>query len=143
MDTGKLPQDLTEILAPCLPYLIDTGKDLAKDAVAKIGGEAIQLARSLWDKLRHKLTDRPAAQEAVKDVAAAPDDEDARGALRIQLRKLLESDATLAQELAQLIAKSPRNVTAAGDRSVAIGGDAKDSVIVTGDHSRIGPSGRK
>jgi len=67
-------------------------------------------------------------------------DEDALAALRLQLKKLLEADAALAQELARLLEQaraSGQTVIAGGNRSVAIGGDASGSVIVTGDRNRV------
>jgi len=94
----------------------------------------------LWDKLRPKVEAKPAALEAVQDVAEHPDDEDALAALRQQLKKLLAEDEPLVQELARLLQQAQaggRTVTASGNRSVAIGGDVTDSVIVTGDNNKI------
>ena len=51
-------------------------------------------------------------------------DEDTRGALRLQLKKLQE------------IKKAGINVAAIGDRSVAIGGSVSGSTIITGDKNK-------
>ncbi|MDN5271213.1 hypothetical protein QTO31_04445 [Chloroflexus sp. MS-CIW-1] len=82
---------------------------------------------------------RPAALEAAQDAAAHPDDEDALAALRLQLKKLLAEDDSLAQELARLLPQSGpagQTVIASGNRSVAIGGNASGNVIITGDVKR-------
>ncbi len=54
------------------------------------------------------------------------------------LKKLLPEDPALAAEAARLLASAAPggNVTASGERSVAIGGDASGSVIITGDNNK-------
>jgi len=83
---------------------------------------------------------RSAALEAAQDAAAHPDDEDALAALRLQLKKLLAEDDSLAQELARLLEQARtagQTVIASGDRSVAIGGNVSGSVIVAGDKNTV------
>jgi|GEM_PF-1441011 len=61
-------------------------------------------------------------------------------ALRVQIRKILQEDETLAAEIARLWGEAQASgvtVTAAGNRSVAIGGNVSGSVIVTGDKNKI------
>ncbi|WP_198133504.1 hypothetical protein [Chloroflexus aggregans] len=79
-------------------------------------------------------------------VGKNPDDADAQGAFRLQLRKLLADDADLLADVARLWAEvnaasgvGNTNI-AAGNRSVAIGGHVSGSVIVTGDQNQIKPS---
>jgi hypothetical protein len=90
--------------------------------------------------LRLKVEAKPAAQEAVKDVAAAPKDDDAQAAMRLQLRKILVEDESLADEVYRIWEEAKaRNLGAisSGDRSVAIGGSVSGSVIVTGDNNQV------
>jgi hypothetical protein len=143
MDT-QLPAQLAQRLAPYLPYLLKGVKLAGQEAVKKLGEktseQAFEQAKALWDKLRPKIEARPAALEAAQDAAAHPDDEDALAALRLQLKKLLAEDDSLAQELARLLPQSGpagQTVIASGDRSVAIGGNVSGSVIVTGDRNKI------
>lgn len=111
------------VLAPVLPYLVEkAGHVAAGEAIKKVGKEAW----GLWEKLRGAVQANPAASQAVDDLAAQPDDEDLRAVLRVQLKKLLQADPSLADEVARLI------VTASGDRSVAAGGDVRGTII-TGD----------
>src|SRR5262249_23844430 len=59
------------------------------------------------------------------DVAKAPDDGDARAALRLQLRKILEADPELASELARMVdtpgAKTRYQATLRGSGAIAQG----------------------
>ena len=42
MDISKLAQDVTVTLTPCLPFLVDVGKDLAKEAADPKVHEALE-----------------------------------------------------------------------------------------------------
>ncbi len=111
------------VLAPVLPYLLEKAGDVATaEAIKKVGKDAWGLWRKLWPAIQAS----PAASEAVEDLAARPDDEDLRAVLRVQLKKLLQTDQSLADEVARLI------VTASGDRSVSAGRDIRGT-ITTGD----------
>jgi hypothetical protein len=140
----QLPAQLVQFLAPFLPYLLKgvklAGQEAAKKLGEKAGEQGFEQAKALWDKLRPKVEARPAALEAAQDAATHPDDEDALAALRLQLKKLLAEDDSLAQELAHLLQQARpagKNVTASGERSVAIGGSVSGSVIVTGDNNKV------
>ena len=128
--------DVVGILVPVLPYLLaKTGDVAAGEAVKKVGKGTWGFARGLWEKLRPAVEASAGASEAVKDFVARPDDEDCRAVLRVQLKKLLEADEALAEEVGRLIDEGRRAgviVVASGDRSVAAGGDV-GGTIVTGD----------
>ncbi len=144
MDIAMLAKDVAALLTPFLPYLLKAGERAAEETGKKLGGDAWEKAKALWGKLRAKVETRPAAQEAVQDVADHPDDEDAQAALRLQLRKILAEDEALAAEVARLWQETEAarvTVIASGERSVAIGGDVHGSVIVTGDENTITPMG--
>jgi len=94
MDMTTLVKDLAVLLTPLLPYLLKAGEKAAEEAGKKLGGDAWDRAKALWAKLRPKVEAKPAAQEAVQDAAAAPNDKDMQAALRLQLRKLLGSPGT-------------------------------------------------
>ncbi len=140
MDIQTLAQQVTPFLAPFLPYLLKAGEKAAEEAGKKFGADAWERAKALWTKLRPKVEAKPTAHEAVQDVAAAPDDPDTQAALRLQLKKLLAEDEALAAEVARLweAAKAAGvTVTAAGKRSVAIGGSVSGSTIITGDRNKV------
>lgn len=139
MDTQSIHQ-LTAFLAPFLPYLLKAGEKAAEEAGKKLGEAAWGRAKALWGKLRPKVESRPAAREAVQDLAAAPEDADAQAALRLQLKKLLTEDPALAAEITRLWQEAQAAgvaVIAGGTRSVAIGGSVTGSTIVTGDRNTV------
>ena len=141
MAPQTLAQQIVSFLAPFLPYLLKVGEKAAEEMGENLGSEAWEKAKVLWSKLRPKVEAKPAAQEAAQDVATNPKDEDALAALRLQLKKLLAEDKSLAEEVARLweeIRATGVTVIASGDRSVAIGGGVNDSAIITGDHNKVG-----
>jgi hypothetical protein len=142
MDVTTLPKDLAVFLTPLLPNLLKAGEKAAEEAGKKLGGDAWELAKVLWAKLRPKVEAKPAAQEAVQDAAAAPNDNDMYAALRLQLRKLLAEDAVLAREMERLWQEAQQagaTGIAAGERSVTIGRDVISSTIITGDQNVVKP----
>jgi hypothetical protein len=131
MDPKILADALTTYLAPAMPYLVSGGGELVKEAGKTLGEKGPEWIKDLWAKLRPKVEEKPAAAEAVQDVAKAPEDADAQAALRLQLRKILEADAAFAAEIAKLLdAAGPKTSNQAAlqgsgaiaqDRSVAAG----------------------
>jgi hypothetical protein len=141
--------ELTRLLTPALPLLVKGGEKLAEMTSEKLGGVAPELIKQIWVRLRRAIADRPAAQEAVQDLAAAPDDEDFHAALRVQLKKLLQVDESLAKNIAELmqearqstanqaqqegdgaIAQATQSAVAATQGAVGIGRDVGGNVIV-------------
>ena len=143
MDIVALTHAVTTTLVPVLPYLLKAGEKAAEEAGKKAAGEAWDWAKELWTRLRPRVEAKPAALEAVQDVAHTPDDEDAQAALRVQFKKLLAEDETLAVEVTQWWEKARAagiTVTASGDRSVGVAGDVQRSTIITGDSNVVGNS---
>jgi hypothetical protein len=139
MDIQALAHWTATLLAPSLPYLLASGQKAVEEIGKEAGSDAWRAAKSLWEKLRPKIEARPAALEAAEDVASTPTDEDSLAALRVQLKKLLTEDQALAAEIAHMNEEAKKQgltVIAAGDRSVAIGGDASGTII-TGDHNAV------
>ena len=99
MDPKLLADALVTMLAPALPFLVSGGKELVEEAGKALN---VELIKKLWGRLCSRVEEKPAAAEAAQDVARAPEDTDALAALRLQLRKILESDPALAAELDQL-----------------------------------------
>lgn len=130
---------LTAFLAPFLPTLLKAGEKAVEKAADAVSDEAFTYARALWEKLKPGVDAKSEAKDAAEEVAAHPDDSKALGALEIQLRKLLEGDTRLKADLAgiweQARAANVVQVTASGERSVAVGGDVTGATIVTGDQA--------
>lgn len=128
---------LVSILAPCLGMLLAGANSAAQEIGKSVAPELLAHAKRLWAKLRPHVESKPAALEAAEDVAERPDDERSRGALELQLEKLLRDHAELSQELAPIVRDAvAAGVVAMGERSVAVGGNVS-GVIVTGDSAVI------
>jgi hypothetical protein len=123
---------LTTFLAPFLPYLLKKGEQAADVAIERFGQAAWKRAQALWAKLRPKVEDKEAAREATEDVAAAPDDELARSALQLQLRKLVADDPDLAAELAEMLEDGRRAGIMADNGAVVVVAD-RGGVAAGGD----------
>jgi hypothetical protein len=105
------PATLTAFLAPFLPTLMNLGGKILEGVAAKTGEttgttlteNALKKAGAIWEKLFPKVQAKESAKEAAEDVAKAPDDTDAQVALRVQLKKILESDPALAEAIAKIM----------------------------------------
>lgn len=94
---------LVKILAPCLPFLMKMGNKAVEAASQKVGEDGWNKAKAIWAKLHPKVEAKVAAQEAAADVAKNPEDEDLQAALRVQLKKILEEDQALAEEITKIL----------------------------------------
>jgi hypothetical protein len=77
------------------PYLLDFGKDAAKEAASDAG-------KSVWGWIKGKLTS-PAGAEAVSDVEAAPEEPENAQFLQAALTRALTKDPAAAAALADLL----------------------------------------
>ena len=128
---------LTAFLSPFLSLVVRAGESAVEVAATRVGGEALEHAKALWARLRPKVEGRPAAVEAASRVAENPDDPRWRTVLELQLEQLLADDRGLAREVASLWEQAnAAGVVAAGERSVAAGGDVSGT-INTGDNANI------
>jgi len=139
MDIQALAQQLTAFLAPLLPYLLKAGEKAAEELGKKAVGGVWEQAKALWARLREKKRVATAAEAA----AALQDNPALREALREEIARALAEDPVLAAEVARLWEKAQATgatvttVTAVGDRSVAVGGDVRDSTIITGNRNEV------
>jgi hypothetical protein len=136
---APLAGQLVQMLTPFLPYLARAGEAVAPQLEA----HGWEFAQKVWARLGPKVDSKPAAQEAVADLAKEPTDTDAQAALRVQLRKLLAEDDELQRALTALLdenrgAGGTTTVNVSGDRSVGIGRDVRGSTIITGDQNQVG-----
>ncbi len=146
MDPSTVQALATSVIATLTPALVQLVTTAAKpistasgDLGKALGQSAGEHIAALMNALTRKFKGRAAAEEAVDDFAKNPSDQDAQAALRLQLKKALESDAAFLNELNELLQRAQESaqkpaagVIASGDRSVATGRDVKGT-IVTGD----------
>ena len=138
MDIVALASSVTTALVPLLPYLLKAGEKAAEETGKTVAGQSWDWAKSLWTKLKPKVEANPAALVAAQDVAQAPGDEDLQATLRVQLKKLLTEDQSLAEDVSRWLEQGKAagiNVSAIGERSVAIGRDFQGTII-TGDQNK-------
>ncbi len=92
MDPASLAAGAVALVTP---YLLDFGKDAAKEAAESAG-------KSVWDWIKGKLTS-PAGAEAVADAESAPEKPENAQALQAALIKALTKDPDAATALAKLL----------------------------------------
>lgn len=97
------PATVASFLTPFLPFLLNLGGKAAEGAAGKFGEAAWNKATAIWAKLRPKVEAKESAKEAVTDLAKAPHDEDLQVALRVQLKKIMETDQSLASDILQIL----------------------------------------
>jgi hypothetical protein len=100
----------TAAVALLAPYVAKGAEELAK----KVGGEVGSRVVGLWDTVKAKLKG-PAAEEAVKDLEAKPDDQRRQAALELQLEKALEADPAFREQVAALL----RDIEAKGGQPIS------------------------
>jgi putative NADH-flavin reductase len=130
---------IVAFLAPLLPYLVKGGIELGKAAAGKLGEKITEDSweglKKLGGKIRKKAEKKPSAQEAIADLDASPKDEDAQAAVRQQLKKLLAENHELALEAGTVVGQIFD--LSKSERSVVVGGNVEESVIITGDANRV------
>lgn len=94
---------LAAFLTPFLPFLVKMAETSAETVAEKFSEDAWSKAKAVWTKLHPNVEKKPAMQEAVTDLAIAPDDEDLQAVFRVQLKKLLEQDPQLAEDVTQIL----------------------------------------
>lgn len=96
MDPVTLASSAVALLSPYLGKVAEKFADAAGQAAWKKSGE-------LYEALKKRLADQPAASEALADLEAQPQSTSRKGALELALEKLATKDAAFAGELARLI----------------------------------------
>ena len=95
--------EVVKFLAPYLPFLLNVGNKAVEGASQKVGEDVWNKAKAIWAKLHPKVEAKEAAKEAATDVAENPENEDVQTSLRVQLKKILDADTALAQEIAEIL----------------------------------------
>src|SRR5438552_1156654 len=96
MDPQTIATTAVSVIAP---YLTKAGEK----AVEEVGKKLPETVGKLWRSMQVRWSGKPAAEEAAKDLVAAPEEPDNQAAFRKELRKLLETDSAFAVELVALL----------------------------------------
>jgi type VI protein secretion system component VasK len=128
----------TTTLTVLAPFLTKMGEKAAEE----IGQGLPSAVGKLWNRIGKKFKGNPAAEAAVKDAAANPQDEDNLAALRKEIKKALAADAEFAREIEELLKQAQEETqTLRGNHNIAanidIGGDVDGNIII-GDNNRVG-----
>jgi hypothetical protein len=127
------------------PYLANIGETAAEE----VGKKLPEAVGRVWHAIMHKFKGNAAAEEVVKCFVAKPDDEDYRAGFRKELRKMLEAEPALVNELARLLEVAKRQSSetiintgsgavatsggvAAGAGGVAVRGDVQGGINIGG-----------
>ena len=141
MDPQTIATTAVSVIAP---YLTKAGEK----AVEEVGKKLPETVGKLWRSMQVRWSGKPAAEEAAKDLVAAPEEPDNQAVFRKELRKLLETDSAFAVELVALLhslqhesdatirnsgsgAVATGSSVAAGAGGIAVGGNVSGSVITS------------
>lgn len=116
----EIPALVTSSWAALQPFL----PIIATKAAEEVGKTAVA---EVWTAIKKKFDMKESAKEALADLLKDPQDADAQGAFRKQLKKLLEEDSSFANDLASLLEKvgSDYKGQVIGDGALAMGTGAK------------------
>ena len=121
-----------------------TQSALNSERTTQVGADGWDKMKQIWDRLRPKVEAKPAALEDLQDVTDFPQDEDMQTVMRVQLKKLLDSDASLAEDLEKLFLEvnyraevhgsgaiaQGEGAVAAGEGGIAVGGDVHGGIKI-------------
>ncbi|RJF81592.1 hypothetical protein D3877_15765 [Azospirillum cavernae] len=129
MDAVTIAAQTTALLSPLLPMIVEGG---ANEVGKLILGDTLTKAKAVWGL----LTSAPKGDTVLakaKQLAATPDDEDARNELDDAITGLLKRNADLLEKVAAALAdgKGGNTAIASGAGAVAIGGNANNARINT------------
>lgn len=127
--------DVTVLAAAAVSVLAPYFTEAAEAAATKAGEFAPEGAGRLYRWLKNKLAGHH-AKDALEDARAQPQDTDLQGALRVQLRKALESEPRLAEELAVLlgeISPEPRG----GGQVQSVSGNGATGIQLAGNGNAV------
>ncbi|BAB74123.1 hypothetical protein ACN23B_12175 [Anabaena sp. FACHB-709] len=115
---------IVTFLAPYLPSLLNVGSKVAEGAYQQAGADGWDKAKAIWGKLHPKVEAKEAAKEAAGDLAENPEDKSFQTVLQVQLKKILDADTTLAEEIAKIL-----QVTKSDNSSVNLNAQAYNDAI--------------
>lgn len=129
MDAVTTATQVTALLSPLLPAILDGGaKEIGKTAVAA----TYERGKTIWALLSGAPKGDSVVAKA-KQLAATPDDEDARNELDDAITGLLKRNADLLEKVAAALADGTggNTVIASGDGAVANNGNLSNVTITT------------
>lgn len=124
MDTTVLAKEVFEAVQPAIDAYGTAALTRDEDKHAE---KKVELGRAVLQEIYWRDPNVAPLETAVTDLAAEPRDEDAGSGLRVQIRKVLESDTVLSAEVEKMLHGKAIGINAEADRDAAAkGGTGKD-----------------
>lgn len=143
MDIPQLAAETMKSLEPFLPYLVEGGKIAAKAALETVGKKfseaAWHKAEALWGQVKPGVEAAPDAEKALQYYLDNPRDEDAYPALRLQVKKLLLENPSLAANLGQVINASGGSIGIGGNVSGNVLNQSNGNTVIQAEHYHAAP----
>ncbi len=143
MDIPQLAAETMKSLEPFLPYLVEGGKIAAKAALETVGKKfseaAWHKAEALWGQVKPGVEAAPDAEKALQYYLDNPRDEDAYPALRLQVKKLLLENPSLAANLGQVINASEGSIGIGGNVSGNVLNQSNGNTVIQAEHYHAAP----
>ncbi len=130
MDPTSLAATVVAVLAP---HLAKAGEKLAEET----GKAVAEKIGSLYQALKTRFENKPAAQEALTDLEANPKNEDAKGALRRQLEKQMVTDRSLKETLEKLLGDIDKDEKSMSFLIQVYGGEIKNISQIAGNVDKL------
>jgi hypothetical protein len=93
MDFSILATQLTQMLAPFMPYLVAGGKSFTDGAIKKAGADSFTFVKDkIWARIKPGLNGVDGGNFAAGELAESPDSSDYRNSFTRILAKVLEDD---------------------------------------------------
>ncbi len=119
---------LVKFIAPHLPFLLSVGDSVLEGASQKVGQDIWEKAKVVWNKLMPRVEAKTAALEAAQDLARRPEDEELQIALKVQLKKILQDDATLKAELTKILSEDILSTSGGDNINQQVSGDGNQTI---------------
>ncbi len=100
---------LMAFLSPCLPFLMKVGEKSAESAASKIGEDAWNKAKKIWEKLQPQVEAKEDAKIAAQQLAGKPENEKRKALFQEELEILLQENPSLAEAIAQILKEDSSN----------------------------------
>jgi hypothetical protein len=129
--------DIGTIAAAATPILIKGVETFSQ----KLGEKASEEIDGLYQKIRARLSGDSYAEQTLTRAKQMPESKGRQAALEEVIAEKMNEDPDFAENVRQLVEKATAsgggNVISYGERSVAIGRDAKGNTIITGDNNAV------
>lgn len=95
------------LLGACLPSLMKLVDKAAEGAGSKIGADAWEAAKKVWEKLYPKIAEKEDAKIAAERFAAQPESVGRKAYFQEELEKLFSENPDVEEAIAQILNKQP------------------------------------